>query len=294
MDLQIGAKVGEGNYSVVLACWSRKTGIKFCLKVGQFFGCVHKAKLLREMALQQMAAHPAVVKFIQSYSDSSRVYHLMEFMQGGDLYEYLCAKHCIPENDVRNYTAQLVLAIGHLHDLKIMHRDIKLENIFISEDRKYIKLGDFGLSAEVSENFVPPQSLSGTPEYMAPEVILEGAYGLMIDWWSLGVCVYEMLTGYLPFGILDDDNKHQTFCKIIAGRLEFPGHLDYQACDLISRLLRPDPNQRLGKNGVDDLKNHKWFEGFDWDTVFASQPSSFTPLESPSSPSSSPSDCLSV
>jgi serine/threonine protein kinase len=207
--------------------------------------------------------HPFIVRLFNSFKDKTSLYLLLEFIPGGELFNYIRRSGKLSTEISRIYSAEIILALEHLHSKKILYRDLKPENILIDETG-HVKLTDFGFS-----KFVPTDrtmSMCGTPEYIAPEIILNNGHGKAVDWWSLGILIFEMLAGYPPFS--DEPNK-TIFEKIPTERVEFPANFDALAQDLIEKLLVVDPSRRLGcgRNGAQDIKNHLWFAGLDWVAV---------------------------
>lgn len=146
------------------------------------------------------------------------------------------------------------------------HRDLKPENMVFDHDG-YYKFVDFGFAKIVkSKTF----TLCGTPEYLAPEIVQGRGHNKGVDYWALGILVFEMLAGYSPFADHKNNDQLQIYKNILRGKLRFPRTIKSGAVqDLINKLLRPNPSERLGclKGGAEDIKNHKWFEGFDWDKL---------------------------
>lgn len=163
----------------------------------------------------------------------------------------------------RFYAAEICLALEYLHSKNFVYRDLKPENLLIDQDG-HIKITDFGFAKEVTEQYgYRTWTLCGTPEYLAPEIIQSKGHGKAVDWWALGILIYEMLAGYPPFY---DRNPFGIYQKILKGRLTFPAHFDVNARDLVKKLLEKDRTQRYGCliGGADDIKNHAWFKGVNW------------------------------
>ena len=244
-----------------------------------------------------------IVELKFSFQDQNYLYLGMEYLPGGDLMTLLMARDILPEEDAKFYAAEMVLAIESVHDMGCIHRDLKPDNVLIGKDG-HIKLSDFGLSKKLdafldknnklifnqdnknlknnnsnlsyAEQFRIFKNMKskkrrekafstvGTPDYIAPEVFKQKGYGQEIDWWSLGVIMFEMMIGYPPFY---SDNSTET-CKKI---LDWENHLEIrpeaniskEAVDILKRLIN-DPEKRLGRNGADEIKQHPYFKNVDW------------------------------
>uniref|UniRef100_A0A0N5ALS1 Ribosomal protein S6 kinase n=1 Tax=Syphacia muris TaxID=451379 RepID=A0A0N5ALS1_9BILA len=211
--------------------------------------------------------HPFVVKLHYAFQTEGKLYLILDFLRGGDLFTRLSKEVMFTEEDVKFYLAELALALDHLHSLGIVYRDLKPENILLDADG-HINLTDFGLSKESIEGDEKTYSFCGTVEYMAPEVVNRRGHSTAADWWSLGILMYEMLTGNLPF---HGQNRRETMGMILKSKLSMPSFLSPQAQSLLRALFKRIPSHRLGygPDGMTQIKSHPFFASIDWDKLLA-------------------------
>jgi len=216
-----------------------------------------------EKAILSRIAHPFIISLYSSFQDTQCVYMTMEYVIGGELFSQLRKCGRFSNDTARFYAAEIVLALQYLHSKNIVYRDLKPENLLIDSEG-HIKITDFGFAKVVEDR---TWTLCGTPEYLAPEIIQSKGHGKGVDWWALGVLIFEMLAGYPPFY---DENPFGIYQKILAGHIEFPRSFDPVAKDLVRKLLTPDRTARFGclRDGAEDIKAHKWFAGIDFFRVF--------------------------
>ncbi|KAM9787031.1 ribosomal protein S6 kinase alpha-1 isoform 2-T2 [Syngnathus typhle] len=210
--------------------------------------------------------HPFIVKLHYAFQTEGKLYLILDFLRGGDLFTRLSKEVMFTEEDVKFYLAELALGLDHLHSLGIMYRDLKPENILLDEEG-HIKLTDFGLCKEGIEQHEKAYSFCGTVEYMAPEVVNRVGHTHSADWWSFGVLMFEMLTGSLPFHGKD---RKETMNMILKARLGMPQFLSAEAQSLLRALFKRNPSNRLGSgpDGAEELKRHGWFSNIDWNKLF--------------------------
>ncbi|ESW03324.1 hypothetical protein PHAVU_011G004700 [Phaseolus vulgaris] len=305
-DFKIIKPISRGAFGRVFLTRKRVTGDFFAIKV------LKKADMIRKNAVQSILAerdilisvrNPFVVRFFYSFTCRENLYLVMEYLNGGDLYSMLRNLGCLDENMARVYIAEVVLALEYLHSLNVIHRDLKPDNLLIGQDG-HIKLTDFGLSkvglinstddlsapsfSAILEDDEPKpthsfkreerqrQSVVGTPDYLAPEILLGMGHGVTADWWSVGVILYELLVGIPPFNA---EHPQQIFDNIINRDIQWPkipDEMSFEAYDLINKLLNENPVQRLGATGATEVKRHAFFKDINWDTL-ARQKAMFIP-----------------
>ncbi|XP_069708343.1 ribosomal protein S6 kinase alpha-2 isoform X2 [Phaenicophaeus curvirostris] len=210
--------------------------------------------------------HPFIVKLHYAFQTEGKLYLILDFLRGGDLFTRLSKEVMFTEEDVKFYLAELALALDHLHGLGIIYRDLKPENILLDEEG-HIKITDFGLSKEAIDHDKRAYSFCGTIEYMAPEVVNRRGHTQSADWWSFGVLMFEMLTGSLPF---QGKDRKETMALILKAKLGMPQFLSTEAQSLLRALFKRNPSNRLGAgfDGVEEIKRHPFFVTIDWNKLY--------------------------
>ncbi|KAI1287644.1 Ribosomal protein S6 kinase alpha-5 [Halotydeus destructor] len=234
--------------------------------------------------LESIKRAPFLVSLHYAFQTSSKLHLVLDYISGGELFTHLYQKDHFSEHEVRIYIGEIILALEHLHKLGIIYRDIKLENILLDSEG-HIVLTDFGLSKEFlpHETDLRTYSFCGTIEYMAPEVVRgsHGGHDFSVDWWSVGVLTYELLTGASPFTVEGEKNTQAEISKrILKSHPPIPDYMSPSVQDFIMRLLVKDARKRLGGSSEDasELKRHAFFRGINWDDMAAKKiPAPFVP-----------------
>lgn len=223
--------------------------------------------VLNEKKIMDELNHPFILSYHCAMQDEKYIYFLLEVLLGGELFKCLRAETQFPEKWSKFYSASVLLAFCHVHARKIAYRDLKPENL-VMDSSGYLKLVDFGLAKKLDTG--KTWTLCGTPDYLAPEVILNEGHDWAVDYWGLGVLIYEMTAGSPPFYA---DDPMEVYEKILSGNVNIPSHFSRGLADLVRKLLKTYQSKRLGRTrgGTGAVMKHKWFSGFDWDGLLAKQ-----------------------
>ncbi|XP_076375179.1 uncharacterized protein LOC117218023 isoform X2 [Megalopta genalis] len=221
--------------------------------------------VLNEKHIMQACDSPFICKLYQTYKDSKYVYFLMEVCLGGDVWTTLQKRRHFDDATAQFMVGCVVEAFDHLHSLNIVYRDLKPENLML-DSRGYLKLVDFGFSKKIGPS--KTWTFAGTPEYVAPEIILNRGHDRAVDYWALGILTHELLVGKPPFRAADHMTTYNRILKGIEV-VGIPSIVGRNASNLIKKLLRLNPSERLGyqRNGIQDIRDHKWFHNFNWQAL---------------------------
>lgn len=266
-DLRIVGTLGRGSFGRVQLVHYAKTDSMFALKAISKQHLVKNNQvgfIINEKKTMAQLTHPFIVRLFGAMGDENFIYFLLEPSMGGELFGVLNDKERLTESHARFYAACIVLAFEYMHSKNILYRDLKPENLLLDNDG-YIKITDFGFAKQTTER---TYTFCGTPDYLAPEIVANRGHGVGADWWTLGILIYEMLSGGTPF--FDEKGPEAMYNKILSGRFTFPSYFSVEVKDLLTKLLALRPTQRLGvlKDGALAVKRHTWFQGFDWDGLY--------------------------
>lgn len=286
-DFQLLRVVGKGAFGkVMLVRRKKKSGFSpsaaTAAQEAAVSGKVYAMKVIKKAAvfarnqvehtkterrILQGVDHPFMVKLRYAFQTDAKLYFVMDFYNGGTLHFHLRRAINFDEDRARFYAAQLVLAIAHLHTYNIVYRDLKPENVLM-DDQGFIAITDFGLSRDnVDSKDGGMSTFCGTPEYIAPELIRRVPYGRAVDYWSLGVLIFEMLAGYTPFF---NANRKRNFENILKLPLRLPPEFSEEAKSLLRGLMCKDPTKRLGSGpvGANEIMEHPFFAKTDWEKLY--------------------------
>eukprot|EP00601_Ochromonadales_sp_CCMP2298_P010920 CAMPEP_0173249996 /NCGR_PEP_ID=MMETSP1142-20121109/19344_1 /TAXON_ID=483371 /ORGANISM="non described non described, Strain CCMP2298" /LENGTH=662 /DNA_ID=CAMNT_0014182715 /DNA_START=241 /DNA_END=2229 /DNA_ORIENTATION=+ len=253
---RLGKTLGIGAFGKVKLAHHIVTGLKVAVKIlnkGKIKHLEMAEKVRREINILKMCTHPHIIRLYEVIDTPSDIFVIMEFVSGGELFDYIVSRGRLPPDEARHFFHQIVSGIEYCHHYRIVHRDLKPENLLLDADNN-IKIADFGLS-NVAHDGDFLRTSCGSPNYAAPEVISGNLYaGPEVDVWSCGVILYALLCGTLPF---DDESIPNLFKKIKSGMYSLPSHLSQSARELILRMLVVDPIKRIT---IAEVRQHPWYQ----------------------------------
>ena len=261
-DFQMIKLLGKGAFGKVVLVYNEELKKYFAMKTLKkaYIKKYQQTKHTKEeRKILEKIDYPFIAKLYYAFQNDKKLFMITEYMPGGEMFYHLHLNDHFSEYRAKFYIAELVLAIDHLHKNNILYRDLKPENILL-DDLGHIKLTDFGLS-KIMNNIEKEKTYTvcGTPIYVAPEVLTQQGYNKLVDWWSLGVLLYEFLAGYSPY----KEAKYKIDIKIYKKELEQDPLISDTAFDLIKKLCTFEPSKRIGNN-VEDIKHHPFFKDIDW------------------------------
>ncbi|KZV62175.1 Pkinase-domain-containing protein [Peniophora sp. CONT] len=257
--------IGKGSFGKVMQVRKKDTQRVYALKTIRKANIASRpgeiTHILAERTVLALVNNPFIVPLKFSFQNPDKLYLVMSFVNGGELFYHLQREGRFDEGRSRFYAAELLCALEHLHMFNVVYRDLKPENILL-DYTGHIALCDFGLCKLNMSETDKTNTFCGTPEYIAPELLESQGYTKTVDWWTLGVLLYEMMTGLPPFY---DENVNIMYQRILQDPLQFPPDMPVEAQSLIAQLLQRDPSRRLGANGGEEIKRHPFFSRhIDW------------------------------
>ncbi|KAG2763905.1 hypothetical protein JG687_00001777 [Phytophthora cactorum] len=271
-ELEVLRTLGSGTFGRVKLVRHKLTGAAYALKVLNKASVVaykQQRNVVNEKSVMTQCNHPFLLKLYTTYKDAARLYLLIEFVQGGELFTYLHSTPSspgrLPNDHARFYASHVLMALEYLHERCIVYRDLKPENLLI-DPLGYLKVVDFGFAKVVDDR---TYTLCGTTEYLAPELVLGKGHNRGVDYWALGILIYEMVVGHSPFAGSSQVDQMQICRNIVKEKVEFPNWVGSSCRDIISKLLERDPTKRLGltHGGARAIRSHAWFAKLDWDAM---------------------------
>ncbi|KAL9948221.1 hypothetical protein D7B24_009244 [Verticillium nonalfalfae] len=264
-DFELLKLVGKGSFGKVMQVRKKDTHRIYAVKTIRKAHIISRSEVAHTLAERSVLAqinNPFIVPLKFTFQSPAKLYFVLAFINGGELFHHLQKEQRFDVNRSRFYTAELLCALECLHGFNVIYRDLKPENILL-DYQGHIALCDFGLCKLDMKDEDRTNTFCGTPEYLAPELLMGQGYQKTVDWWTLGVLLYEMLTGLPPFY---DENTNEMYRKILSEPLHFPGHdiVPPAAKDLLIKLLNRKPEERLGANGSAEIKAHPFFHAIDW------------------------------
>lgn len=267
-DFRLTRTLGSGSFGRVILVKHLETEKYYAMKLLIKERVVKTKQVehtLNEKRILQAMEFPNLVRLIYCFKDPSNLYLVLNFENGGELFTYLRKSRRFPETMAKFYCAQVVLAFEYLHSLDIIYRDLKPENMLICSNG-YTKITDLGFAKRLGTD-LRTYTLCGTPEYLAPEVIKHRGYGKSVDWWTIGVLMYEMTAGNVPFHCKEHS---EMYSRIVKGNFKCPDFFTKELCDILNAMLQTDTSKRFGclRGGVTDIKNHRWYSAINWDSIY--------------------------
>ncbi|XP_016371282.1 protein kinase C zeta type-like isoform X1 [Sinocyclocheilus rhinocerous] len=280
-DFDLIRVIGRGSYAKVLLVRLKKNEQIYAMKVVKK-ELVHDDEKKRKdidwvqtekHVFEQASTNPFLVGLHSCFQTESRLFLVIEYVNGGDLMFHMQKQRKLPEEHARFYAAEICIALNFLHEKGIIYRDLKLDNVLLDQDG-HIKITDYGMCKEGIRPGDTTSTFCGTPNYIAPEILRGEDYGFSVDWWALGVLMFEMMAGRSPFDIITDNPDMNTeeylFQVILEKPIRIPRSLSVKAASVLKGFLNKDPKERLGcqvQTGFTDIKSHTFFRSIDWDQL---------------------------
>jgi len=269
-DFALVKVLGKGSYGKVMLVRGTRDNKMYAMKMLRKENVIKRNQVEHtktERAVLETVSHPFIVTLNYAFQTPKKLYMVMEYCPGGELFFHLSRAGRFTEGKTRFYIAETSSAVAYLHKLNVIYRDLKPENLLIDAEG-HVKITDFGLSKEGIEDNHSAMTMCGTPEYLAPEILDKEGHGKAVDWYSIGALTYEMLTGLPPYYTKD---RQKLFERIRRGDLQYPDYVTPLAKGFLQALLQRNPDRRLGGSaaGGEEVKAHVFFSGLDWPALEA-------------------------
>jgi len=276
-DFELLKVLGRGAFGKVMQVRKKSDGKIYALKILKKRAIIARNQVEHtkaERKILQSLQHPFLMTLRYAFQSKEKLYFVLDYLRGGELFFHLKKNRRFTEEVARIWIAQIALALGHLHGLDIVYRDLKPENVLLDDDGN-VCLTDFGLAKDVAPQD-KAHTFAGTPEYLAPEIVTGAGHDKAVDWWALGILLYELTVGIPPFY---SQNVNEMYNLIQHGVLRFPPFLSENCKSLIVGFLNRDPKKRLGSNqDVADVKSHAFFKELSWEKLYKKEiPSKYKP-----------------
>nr|AAA64341.1 cAMP-dependent protein kinase [Lingulodinium polyedra] len=264
-DFTLVKVLGKGSYGKVMLVRGAQDNRLYAMKMLRKENVIKRNQVEHtktERSVLETVSHPFIVTLHYAFQTPKKLYMVMEYCPGGELFFHLSRAGRFSEGRTRFYVAETSSAVAYLHQLNVIYRDLKPENLLI-DGEGHAKITDFGLRKEGIQDNHSAMTMCGTPEYLAPEILDKKGHGKAVDWYSVGALTYEMLTGLPPFYTKD---LQKLFDRIRRGELTYPDYVSVLAKEFLRALLQRNPDARLagGVPGGDEVKGHEFFGGLDW------------------------------
>ncbi|KAJ2783983.1 Serine/threonine kinase [Coemansia javaensis] len=270
-DFRFLKVLGKGNFGKVMLSEEKSSSKLYAIKVlkkefiveNDEFESTRSEK--RVLTLANRERHPFLIGLHSCFQTSNHIFFVMEYISGGDLMMHVQKMGAFGERRAKFFACEILLGLGYFHKVGIIYRDLKLDNIMV-DDKGHIKIADYGLCKENMGYGQTTMTFCGTPEFMAPEIVMEQRYGRAVDWWAFGVLIYEMILGTSPF---HGDDENEIFDSILEDEILYPVRMSRDSVFVCQALLERDPTKRLGSgpNDAEDIMKHPFFAGTNWDDV---------------------------
>jgi len=270
-DFDLLKVLGKGSFGKVMLVRKKDTQKMYAMKTLHKSALIKRNQLIHtqtERRIIQGIKNPFLTNLEFAFQTNEKLYMVMDYMGGGELFFWLKKHRRFSQNRARLYTAEILLGLKELHDRDIVYRDLKPENLLLDLEG-HIRLTDFGLSKEAVTGAGAKggtRTFCGTPEYLAPEILENKGHGKAVDWWSMGTLLYEMIAGLPPFY---DQNMQRMYDKILHAQLRFPQAMSPEVKSLLKGLLQRKVEDRLGSKGAQEIMSHPFFDDLDFDKVMS-------------------------